>query len=117
MSKQDKEKTAFLTSLGKFQFTRMPFVLKTHHSCFNAWLTNCSMGLRLIQLDILLFSDFSNSWEDHVQHLKEVLQRLRKACFTLRTDKCLIGESSCTLLGHEVGKGKIIPTDAKIEAI
>ena len=75
------------------------------------------MGPSSSDATILIVHEATGFSPFEVQHLKEVLQRLRKAGFTLRTDRCLIGESSCTLFGHEVGKGKISPTDAKIEAI
>jgi len=31
---------------------------------------------------------FSNTWEDHIKHVKEVMERLRKAALTLNVAKC-----------------------------
>ena len=39
--------------------------------------------------------------------MKEILSRLRKAGLTFRAEKCLIGASTYTFLGYEVGNGKI----------
>ena len=64
--------------------------------------------------DVAVFSD---SWNDHLMHLKEVLERLRNAGLTLRVEKCKIGASSVTFLRYEVGSGNIRPTEAKIKAV
>ena len=118
MNETDKEKTAFVTPLGKFQFTRMPFGLKNSPSTFQRLVDKLLDGTQAYAAGYIDdVAVFSNSWEDHLQHLREVLLRLRESGLTLRAEKCLIGASSCTFLGHEVGKGKISPTDAKIEAV
>ena len=55
--------------------------------------------------------------QEHLRQLKEILSRFRKAGLTLRAEKCLIGSSTRTFLGYEVGKGKISPTEAEIAAV
>ncbi len=47
-------------------------------------------------------------YSQHVQHLCEVLQRLKEANLTARARKCQ---------GHRVGGGLVHPEDAKIAAI
>ena len=118
MSDQDKEKTAFITPLGKFQFQRMPFGLKNVPSTFQRLVDRLFDGTQsFVAAYIDYVGVFSDSWNDHLMHLKEVLERLRKARLTLRVEKCKIGATYVTFLGHEVGSGKIRPTEAKIKAV
>ncbi|KAJ1140371.1 hypothetical protein NDU88_006726 [Pleurodeles waltl] len=60
---------------------------------------------------------YSSSWEEHLLHLKEVLQALQQAGLTIKASKCQIGQGSAVYLGHLVGGGKVQPLQAKIETI
>ena len=48
---------------------------------------------------------YSQTWEQHLQNLKEVFSLLQSAGLTLRTDKCTLGTDSCEFLGHIAGCG------------
>ena len=50
--------------------------------------------------DIIIFSQ---TWEDHVAHIKPA--------------KCKWGSASLTFLGHTVGRGKVSTPDHRVEAI
>lgn len=60
---------------------------------------------------------FSKTWEEHLVHLREVLNRLRAANLTAKTKKCEFGVSECVYLGHRVGCGTVQPVIDKIEAV
>ncbi len=60
---------------------------------------------------------FSNSWEEHLRHLREVLHRLEEAGLTARLKKCQFAMKTCNYLGHVVGNGVIRPAQDKIAAI
>ena len=60
---------------------------------------------------------FSQTWEDHVAHIKCVLDRLRKAGLTAKPAKCQWISASLTFLGHTVGRGKVSTPDHRVEAI
>ena len=64
--------------------------------------------------DMLIHSD---SWNEHLAHLKEVLSRLSNAGLTLKLEKCLFGTAECEYLGHKIGKGGISPSEGKVQAI
>ena len=60
---------------------------------------------------------YSETWEEHLGHIKEVLRRVKEAGLTLRPDKCRIGDETCELLGFHVGGGRISPVAAKVMAV
>ena len=60
---------------------------------------------------------FSISWVEHLQHVRDVLQRLRDAKLTLRPTNCHFGYREVLVVGHVVGNGVIKPNPEKIEAI
>ena len=52
---------------------------------------------------------YSNSWEEHLQHLRKVLCRLQKAGLTLKLSKCQFGLNKVHYLGHVIGNGELLP--------
>ncbi len=67
------EKTAFITPLGKYQFRTMPFGLVGAPAVFqrmmNAILSDVS-GFAAPYIDDVVI--YSESWEEHLQHIREV---------------------------------------------
>jgi len=60
---------------------------------------------------------YSCTWEEHLHHIQEVLQRLRLADLTVKARKCQFGMAKCNYLGHVIGGGKVQPEDSKLKAI
>ena len=116
----DKAKplTAFETPRGLFQFKAMPFGL------VNAGATYCRL-MRMVLQDVRnveSFVDdiivFSETWEDHVKTLREVIQRLREAGLTAKPSKCAIGYRSIECLGHVVEENRrLLPNQDKVKSI
>ena len=59
------------------------------------------------------------TWDSHLEHLREVLNRLRNAGLTVNTSKCQFALRRLQILGHilDVENGQILPSDDKIRAI
>jgi hypothetical protein len=57
---------------------------------------------------------FSQSVQDHMQHLREIFKRLRNACFYLKLRKCQLMQKSIKLLIHTIKNGKITPAPEEI---
>uniref|UniRef100_A0A803KDA6 Gypsy retrotransposon integrase-like protein 1 n=1 Tax=Xenopus tropicalis TaxID=8364 RepID=A0A803KDA6_XENTR len=114
----DQEKSAFITPYGLFQFTVMPFGMKNAPATFqrvvNQLLEGCQEFAQAYLDDIAIFS---NTWEEHVQHLQRVLERIRQAGLTLKPGKCHFGMAEVQYLGHRVGSGRVMPEPAKVEVI
>ena len=113
----DREKTAFTTPFGLFQFTRMPFGLKGAPATFQRMVDKLN-GLQKFSSayieDVIVFS---TTWDEHIQHLEVVLSRIKEAGLTVKRKKCQFGMSECGYLGHIIGSGRVCPESAKIEAV
>jgi hypothetical protein len=55
--------------------------------------------------------------EEHVEHLRLVLQRLKEEGFKLRLKKCLFGLQEMKYLGYTVSARKISVSTKTIEAV
>lgn len=101
---KDREKTAFTTPLGLFEFQRMPFGLCTAPATFQRLMQQCLSGqitesLLVYLHDIIVYSpDFTT----HLRHLDEVFERLQKHGLKLRPDKCKLFHKQVQFLGHVV---------------
>jgi len=118
MSMEAKTKTAFTTQFGLYQFNVMPFGLQGAPATFQRLMDKVIRGLEQFiaaYLDNLII--YSESWNDHLKHISEVLKCLREAGLTLKAKKCQIGMSECVYLGHIVGNSTVKPEPGKIEAV
>ena len=105
---QSQEKTAFISPFGKFEFTRIPFGLKNAPAIFQRLmevvLRDCYCFSAPYIDDILVFS---GSGAEHVQHLRLVLEKLRKFGMTINEKKCEFGKEKVEYLGHIIGGGEL----------
>ncbi|CAM4705544.1 unnamed protein product [Lepidochelys kempii] len=113
-----KERSAFITHLGLYEFNVLPFGLRNAPATFQRLVDGLLAGLGEYAVayldDVAIFSD---SWADHLEHLQKVLERIREAGLTVKAKKCQIGINRVTYLGHQVGQGTISPLQAKVDAI
>ena len=64
--------------------------------------------------DVVVYSD---RWEDHVKHLREVLERLRVAGLTAKPSKRQLGMSHFYYLGYMVGGGVVKPDQRNVDVV
>jgi len=73
---KNREKTAFISHKGLYQYKRLPFGLKNGPAQFQRMMDQIIGGLRwqaaLVYIDDLLI--YSNSWVEHVSHLRTILK-------------------------------------------
>ena len=115
---EDKLKTAFCTPWGKFHFCRMPFGLRNGPAVFQRLMDKIlhqDLDYCRVYIDDIVV--FSQSWEQHCQHLSRVLERLKTAGLTANRSKCQWGKQKFEFLGHVVGVGLVSPSDCKISAL
>ncbi|GFX45734.1 transposon Tf2-6 polyprotein [Trichonephila clavipes] len=60
---------------------------------------------------------FSENWDDHINHIDKVLERIRDARLTIKPAKCKFAQDSVKYLGHVVGLGKRSPAQLKVQTI
>lgn len=115
----DEEKTAFVTRFGTFQFRVLPMGMANAPSTFQRAMQQV-FG-ELVDTSVLIYLDdiliFSKTVQQHVEHLREVLRRLRQHQFLLAPSKCVVGQPSVVFLGHQVSAEAVAVEDAKVEAI
>ncbi|XP_069140237.1 uncharacterized protein [Argopecten irradians] len=117
MAESAKSKTAFITPQGLYQFRVMPFGLVNAPATFSRLMRKLLAGMDCLDNfidDILIFTD---TWEQHLEVLRELFGRLRKARLTARPTKCSIGFKSLPCLGYVVGDQRLRPDQEKIKAI
>jgi len=118
MEKDSQQFTAFTTQSGKYEFQRIPFGLKNAPSVFqrfmNSILAPYQDFCRVYIDDICIFSE---TWTDHLKHLRTVMMALIQYKLTIKISKCQFGMKTCIFLGFKIGQGCIRPKNTKIEAI
>ena len=109
---------ATYSNFGLYQFRVMPFGLQGGPATFQRLMDSVLRGLEGFSAaymdDVIIYSE---TWEDHLRHIDQVLQRIRKAGLTLKMRKCQFAMSECVYLGHVVGGGLVQPEAAKLEAV
>jgi len=119
MDPRDKEKTAFITDSGLYEYNVMPFGLTNAPATFQRFMDFVLAGLKwrilLVYIDDILV--FSESFEEHIAHLHEVFDRLREAKLQLKTSKCFFFKKSINFLGHVVTAEGIHTDPNRIKAI
>ncbi|GBG74828.1 hypothetical protein CBR_g19340 [Chara braunii] len=116
---QDRYKTAFKTRYGHFEWVVMPFGLTNAPATFQAAMTTEFRDLLdhtiLIYLDDILV--YSRTLDEHLVHLRAVLDRLRAAKYKANRDKCEFAKQEFEYLGHYVTLKGIRPLADKIQTI
>ena len=110
-----KPKSAFvLSSLGKYQFNRVPFGLGQAPAYFqkliNDVLKGCNFAMGYLD-DIIIYS------RSKKEHLEEIFTRLKAAGLKLKLEKCCFFKKQIQYLGHLISADGIQPLPEKLESI
>lgn len=117
---EDRSKTAFVTQDGHYQWTCLPFGLKTSPATFQRILSNIIKKHRLDGFAINYIDDilvFSKSFEEHIDHLKQLLDAISEEGFRLKFSKCNFAQSSVKYLGHIIEHNSVTPIKDNLIAI
>jgi hypothetical protein len=101
MNPADEFKTAFKTHHGHYQFKVMPFGLCNDPTTFQC-IMNLVLAAFLRKFVIVLMDDilvYNSSLEQHVQHLREVLDVLHHNQFYVKISKCAFAQTVLEYLG------------------
>ena len=116
---EDREKTAFTTPYGLYQFCVMPFGLCNAPSTFQRLMELVLAGLHwsscLVYLDDIII--YSRTVKEHLTRLEEVLERLQAAGMKLKPKKCRLLRRKVNYLGYIVSSGGVQTDPLKVECI
>ena len=119
MHGHDVYQTAFRTHDGHFEFLVMPFSLTnaplTFQACMNKFFQPYLRKFIIVFFDDILV--FSETIEEHVQHLEMTLELLRANKFFIKTGKCVFCTNSVDYLGHVVADSCLKVDPGKVHSM
>ena len=120
IKESDRPLTAFsILGSGLWQFRVLPFGLINSGSVFERLMERVFVRLTfkflLIYLDDIII--YSKTFVAHLEHLREVLQRLNMANLKLNCKKCSLFCQKVSFLGHQVSQQGIETEPEKVSAI
>jgi hypothetical protein len=112
-------KTTFITKYGLYEFIVMSFGLTNAPTFFMNMLNSVFMDF--LDKFVVVFIDdiliYSQSEEEHVDHLKMVLQRLREHQLYAKLSKCEFWINEVLFLGHIINKDELAVDPKKVADI
>jgi hypothetical protein len=115
----DIPKTAFTTRYGLYEYTVMSFGL-TNAPAYFMYLMN-KVFLEYLDKFVVVFIDdiliYSKTEEEHEEHLRLVLQKLREHQLYVKFSKCDFWLKEVSFLRHIITDGGISVDPAKVEDV
>lgn len=117
---EDKKKTGFVTQEGHFQWTCLPFGLKTSLAIFQRILSNILRKYKLTDFAVNYIDDiliFSKTFAEHIEHLSKLLEAIKTEGFRLKFTKCTFTSDSIKYLGHIIQNNSVRPVKDNLISI
>ena len=117
MHPDSRHLTAFVTPWGLYEWIRIPMGLKNSPGEFQRFMEGCLRDFRddfcAPYLDDVII--YSKSFKEHVEHVRQVLRRLRENGIKLRAKKCNLFQKEVCYLGRIVSEEgyRISPENTK----
>ena len=116
---EDIEKTAFRTPYGHFEFIVLPFGLCNAPATFQTFMNTLFReeidSFVLVYLDDIMI--FSKTLEQHIKHVRHVLQKMQSKGLKLNLAKCSFFKTKIEWLGYIISAEGIEVDKKKIQAI
>ena len=115
----DREKTAFRTRMGHYEYMVLPMGLCNAPGTFMQLMN--TVFADMLDKSVLCFLDdiliFSKTEEEHERHIREVLARLRKEQLYVKMSKCAFMQREVAFLGHRIGADGLRVAPDKVRAV
>jgi transposase InsO family protein len=115
----DEWKTAFRTRYGHFEYMVMPFGLTNAPATFQGYINRALSGYLdifcVVYLDDVLV--FSQLGEDHWDHVRKVMDRLRQYSLYINLKKCAFATESVEFLGFIVRTDGVTMDPSRVDTI
>jgi hypothetical protein len=112
-------KTAFQTHSGHYEYKVMPFGLAGAPATFLGAM-NATLQPLLRKCVVVFFDDilvYSRSLTEHTEHLRQVLQLLKRDNWKVKTTKCAFGQQQISYLGHVINSNGVSSDPDKINKV
>jgi hypothetical protein len=113
------EKTAFVTNSGHYEWLALPMGLKNAPSLFERIIQKTLA--ELLWNGVINYLDdfivYTETFEQHIELLKKVFEKLRTANIKLKLSKCNFAKSEVEYLGHIISENTIKPSPNKIRVV
>lgn len=112
-------KTAFQTHSGHYEFRVMAFGLSGAPATFQKAM-NTTLAPLLRKCVLVFFDDiliYSRSYEEHVEHIRMVLQLLSRDQWKVNLSKCTFAQRQVHYLGHIISQQGVATDPAKVTAV
>ena len=110
-------KTAFTSPFGKYEYIKVPFGLAQAPAYFQELVTGILKDFSFATAhldDIIIFSSMA---EEHLSHIKQVFEKLRKAHLSMKLSKCHFFTKEIQYLKHIFSTKGIRPLPSKTQSI
>ena len=97
--------TTFITPLGRYSYTRLPFGLTSSAEVYHKVMVGHFGDLEGVEIYIDDMLVHAESKQEHDVRLRRLLDRCREVNLKLNKEKAQIGQSKVTFLGHVVSDG------------
>jgi hypothetical protein len=114
---EDMQKTAITTPFGLFEYKRMPFGLRNAGPSFQRHvdraIRDCQVAFAWVD-DVVICS---RNHEEHVVHVRQVLQALQDNGLVIHAEKCVWGVQELEYLGHKISAIGVLPLPSHVATI
>ena len=117
MNLEDKEKTAFSSTLGLFQFVCMPFGLVNAGPTYGRMMRKLLSGMQGVANYVDDVIVYSSTWDEHMYSLRELFSRVKKASLMVKPSKCRVACTQVDCVGHRVGEGQLTTQMDKVKRV
>ncbi|GBN08318.1 Transposon Ty3-G Gag-Pol polyprotein [Araneus ventricosus] len=120
LHEKDKEKLAFVTNEGLYEFQVLPFGFRNSPAIFNRTIRRILNKHKCSTFACHYFDDiviFSNSLEEHYAHLEQIFKICEEENIKLKFSKCVFAKDKINFLGYEIKEDCITPDNHNIESI
>src|SRR5437588_4767918 len=113
------ERSAFVTPDGQYEYTRMPFGMCNAPATFQRMMNEIFRDMLGKHVAVYLddLEVYTATFEEHLEKVKEVLQRIRDNGLFLKPKKCTIATNKMKYLGFVIGEEGLTMDETKVTAI
>jgi len=118
LNARSRDIMTIVTEFGKFQYNTLPMGMCISGDIFSAKINELLGDLEGVKTyldDVLAIT--KGTFEEHVQQLRVILDRMQKAGLKVNASKCSFGMKEIPYLGYIISREGIMPDPKKIQGI